>query len=313
MGGSLPGEGYAYAAGKVIDVVQGGLKPGQKAQDALSDIENKFVKSVLSIVDDPTLRAINKEKIISNVWEGLQAQIAQTSSVDKNFAKAATGALANLNTFMAERFRDLAPHIAIERTPGYIDPATGQLMNAAASSGGPDFAPFTTAVSDFSMAVEKFSAKAIPAATAGEIPSLALGELLKKSGLVMAHAGEVVMPLNQIRAKMDAARSGDGSEDLAGTISKMFGKPQESNAAVAAEIKSSMGAAIAAILGKSEESAPAMAPAPSVTVGPGGIVFHLHGVNNLDQFLHELELDKGGLATKITRRVFGLKGAIVTR
>ena len=300
MMSSLPGEGYAYAAGKVIDVVQGGWKPGQKAQDVLSDLENNFVKSVLSIVDDPELRAVNKEKIITNLWEGIQSRLTQMSGVDKNFAKATAGASSNLNAFIAERFRDLAPHLAIERAPGYIDPATGQLMNAAASSGGPDFAPFTTAVSDFSMAVEKFSAKAIPAANAGEIPSLALGGLLKKSGLVMAHAGEVVMPLATLRDKLFGRKDSSFTDAIAG----IFANKGEASA----EIRPSMGAAIAAILGKSDNAASGSGD----THNHYEINLNIDRVENYDDFIAKIASNHHGGAEIIGRKVLKVVPALMS-
>jgi hypothetical protein len=146
------------------------------------------------------------------------------------------------------------------------------------------------------------------AAATTTIPSLAIGGFLKRSGLVMAHAGEVVMPLNQIRAKMDAARPDDGSNALGAAIAQMFGKPQQSEGkTVAAEIKSSMGAAIAAMFGKSEKAATG-----GDTHNHFQVDIRIDHVEDYDDFIAKIGTNHHGGAEIIGRKILKVVPGLIS-
>lgn len=134
-------------------------------------------------------------------------------------------------------------------------------------------------------------ALSVSAAQATQIPSLAVGGFLQKSGLVMAHAGEVVMPLSDIREAM---------------LSKLFGRKKSDSSG---DIKGALESVAAALTGKqSKETAE-----PRLVIESGAISMSFYGVQSVEQLMREIDADRQGIASLITKKVIGLKGTITKR
>src|SRR5262249_122222 len=82
------------------------------------------------------------------------------------------------------------------------------------------------AVTEFQHAVERFAASSLPAAQTGPVPSLAGGGLITGSGLLFGHQDEIVMGLDELRAKLkegvlEGGIFGKASERLVASLSCM--------------------------------------------------------------------------------------------
>lgn len=190
MGASIANEAF-----DLVNKITGKIGAGRDSANEVIKSQEAFVGQTLkNILADPMLSATNKLKLVNNEWETFQQNLARFSAAGGEGGVTSNQAFATVSPLIAQIKTDLI------KAGASIAGVTDQM----------DFTPFTSAVSEFADAVKRFASRTLPVAESADLPSLASGGLLKKTGLVFAHQGEVVMPLEDMRAKLSELKNAKG-------------------------------------------------------------------------------------------------------